>query len=719
MVTLAISLLFFLLWVILFPSTLLLLSLSIFGIFISLVIFAYFSRTYRRFSILIILGLSLASILMIPKLLDYQTAFSQLPQTNTYQFQINKIYSDHKTAEAILLSSDLKNYAIQLYNLNPAELLLENGIYEARLTIQPNHARATFFKINPRLTHLIHHRIGTANLTTSIKLIQNPDALMRIRSDIADYLYTHDFDNSGLMSALSVGFTDDISQAHWDLLRQTGTIHLVSISGLHLTFIALWCFIIIRIVLGFCMVQKPAPYQIAAIASLIIAILYALLAGMSLPTQRALIMFGIFTIALIMRYPILSLQSLATALLIVLIIAPFSVLTIGLWLSFTAVLILILLSKYNHSFIISLLLTQVIISILAMPIVASFFNDVSLISPVANLFAIPWTTLLILPFLLLGIIFLPIFPTFAHWLFNLSDHNITLLMQFLHVMNEIPFSHMTVTYLPFAIAILMTVLALLLLTKIRKLWKVTYFIALIALLTYSFRPNQDEYLLVLPVGEGLSVIIKSQEQTLLFDTGRYFRGYNSADSVILPTLKNLGIQHLDKIILSHNNQQYIGGTRSIRRNFPNVPLIVHSSLKPLVSNSSECQNYLFKSESFEIQPLPIYTSCAFMLKMHDHTLWLIANITPLEWAKLLKNYPKPDAVLFPNKGRSKGYIIPDDWQDVILIASTKTVHKQNQHHNLHNAYYGAVRVNIAKTLLSVQSASDKESFWWVRPKPPI
>ena len=716
MIPLAITLLFSLVFILFFPFSFPLLITTLSLLVIIALTIAYFIQRYRRLLILIAIGIVLASILVIPQLLDYQKAFQQLPQTDTYQFKINKIYADGKSGEVIITSPEtLQNYAIQLYNLPRNQLLALNALYETKLTIQPNRAKATFHKLNQRLTHLVNHRIGTANLKEPLKLIQQPDVLMAVRVNLSDYFQDNHFNNADLMSALSVGLTHSLDQPTWDLLRQTGTIHLVAISGLHLTFIALWCFIILKTLFGFCMIQKPAPYQIAAVISLIIAIGYALLAGMSLPTQRALIMFGIFMIALLIRYPILNFQSLATALFIILILSPFSVVTIGFWLSFTAVLILMLLSQYRFSFIISLLLTQLIISTLAIPIVASFFNEISLISPLANLFAIPWTTLLILPFLLIGILILPISSTIGHALLELSDHNITILIKFLKVMNQMPYSHVEVPYIPLLMAVLITVLALLMIRKTQWRYRLCYCFGIVLAIAYTFKPDNDEYLLALPVGEGLSVLFKSNDKTLLFDTGPYFRGFDSAEITTLPTLKNMNINILDNIVLSHNNQQHIGGTKTIRRAFPQAEVIVHTSLKPLISESIECQNYHFKSEHLTIKPLKTYKSCAFDINLYDQKIWLIANITPSEWLKLLNQNDKPNVMLFPNKGRTQGYKIPEDWDDVIIIGSTKNIHIKNQHQNMHNAYYGAVKVMISQTELITQSASDTANFWWSRP----
>lgn len=718
MIALSLTTLFSLVAIIFFPLSFTILIISLLCLTILLAILAVFLAKYRLTVCLILAGLLLASLLAIPKLLHYQSAFQALPHQDTYQFQVTAYYPESHALEArIIEPSAFKNLAFRLYNVPKAQPIALSAIYEAQLTLKPNRAKASFHTLPQRLQHLSKNRIATANLSNHAQLteIQQSDAITTLRAHIADELTAHHYQNGDLMAALTVGMTQKIPQDTWSLLRQTGTIHLVSISGLHLTFVALWCFVMLRTLFGLCMIARPAPYQIAAVFSLIIAFGYALLAGMSLPTERALIMFAIFMLTLLWRYPIFNLSSLATALLIVLILAPFSVLTVGLWLSFTAVLILMLLSRFKLPFIVMLLLTQLIISLLAMPIVASFFNEVSLISPLTNLFAIPWTTLFILPPLLMGVVLLPIFPSIANFFLHLSDWGLTHLLQFLKVMNDIPYSHITVPHIPMIWAIILTVCALMLLT--RHDWKIKGIAGLIAvscLCGINF-PNPHNRLYTFPVGEGLSVLLESDEQTLLYDTGPYFRGFEAAKSTILPTLNALGIEHLDGIILSLRNQQHIGGTKTIRRQFPDAPIIAHQSLMPLMADATACQDYHYHGNHLSIMPLPVHTSCAFEVMLDDQRIWLLSNMTPREWQALTK-LPAPDILLMPNKGRSGQLIIPNTW-DATLIASTKTVHKNHSHSNIHNAYDGAIMINIKKGRHHVKTAASHHYWWMTKSQP--
>lgn len=117
-------------------------------------------------------------------------------------------------------------------------------------------------------------------------------------------------------------------------------------------------------------------------------------------------------------------------------------------------------------------------------------------------------------------------------------------------------------------------------------------------------PSPHNRLYIFPVGEGLSVLLESDEQTLLYDTGPYFRGFEAAKSTILPTLNSLGIEHLAGIILSLRNQQHIGGTKTIRRQFPDAPVIAHQSLMPLIEEATACQDYHYNGNISPLCPYP-------------------------------------------------------------------------------------------------------------------
>ena len=84
-------------------------------------------------------------------------------------------------------------------------------------------------------------------------------------------------------------------------------------------------------------VLQISPQQIGAFSAILMALFYALLAGFSVPTQRALIMLGAIMLAVIGQRHILPTQTLAIALLLILLYDPLAVLSPGFQLSFLAV----------------------------------------------------------------------------------------------------------------------------------------------------------------------------------------------------------------------------------------------------------------------------------------------------------------------------------------------------------------------------------------------
>ncbi|HEX4045976.1 MAG TPA: ComEC/Rec2 family competence protein, partial [Gammaproteobacteria bacterium] len=231
------------------------------------------------------------------------------------------------------------------------------------------------------------------------------------------------------LTALVIGERNNIPQAHWQILRSTGTNHLMAIAGLHIGFIAgfahrILAFIwkrIPRLVLYF-----PAS-QAGACAALLTALFYSSLAGFSIPTQRACLMLIVFILTLLCRKKMDSWHSWSFAMLLVLIMNPLAVLTESFWLSFgTIALIVYGMSgrlapsgwwwKWGR--------VQWVIGFGLIPFTLTLFQECSLISFVANSIAIPWLAFTILPCCFLSSIFLLIFPPVGEWLLFIADKSL-------------------------------------------------------------------------------------------------------------------------------------------------------------------------------------------------------------------------------------------------------------------------------------------------------
>ncbi|MGI1678111.1 MAG: DNA internalization-related competence protein ComEC/Rec2 [Cellvibrionaceae bacterium] len=177
----------------------------------------------------------------------------------------------------------------------------------------------------------------------------------QIRELIRDWLRNILYENesSQLLTALAIGDNSFISQKQWDLLRSTGTSHLMAISGLHIGLIAtfgFWFGILIRALLSLRFSFTRIIYYFPTLFSVLFAVCYAALAGFALPTQRALIMVVVANIALVIHRRVGSFLPFLWALLIVVTLDPLAGYELGFWLSFSAVGSLLYAFSYRSEF---------------------------------------------------------------------------------------------------------------------------------------------------------------------------------------------------------------------------------------------------------------------------------------------------------------------------------------------------------------------------------
>jgi len=378
--------------------------------------------------------------------------------------------------------------------------------------------------------------------------------------------------NTGLLQAISLGIRSEIDPAHWDTLVATGTNHLVAISGLHIGLVAgfgygvffwLW-----RLSPKLC-VWMPAQ-RAAALLSLIPALMYAALAGFSVPTQRALIMLLLIALGIIGSRPVTRNTVLAIALLAVLVFDSLAVLSPGFWLSFSAVAVIFLGhwgSSRSSGRIWQLLRVQWWLSLALLPLTFWFFGQGSLVSPLANFFAVPIVGLLVVPLTLIGIVMLYVYQPAGAALLFLAD---TCLDGILSALKYLATLHHALAYQNISSLwiLLLLLLAAGMVFMPRGLpgkWLAIFWLIPVFLI----KPSTPEYggfkVSFLDVGQGLSVIVQTQKHTLVYDTGaRFSSRFSAAKAVILPYLRQQGVEHIDTLVLSHSDNDHSGGAVLLR-----------------------------------------------------------------------------------------------------------------------------------------------------------
>ena len=415
----------------------------------------------------------------------------------------------------------------------------------------------------------------------AVLLDPEPDRFMhhvhRLRARVRDALHAAlpAGEQTGLLVALAVGERGEISPAQWDIFRRTGVGHLVSISGLHVALVGLLC----GGALGAVWRRAPVlalrcPAQkAAALGALIAAGGYALLSGLGIPVQRAWLMLLAAVLALFGGRSVAPSQVLALALLGVLVVDPWAVLSAGFWLSFGAVaVILATLGGRPHAVRgwRAAVRIQLAVSFALMPLLVAQFQSFPLVSPLANLLAVPLVSLVIAPLTLLAIAW----PHPA--LLVPADAVAGLMMRALEWMAALPYAfHEHAPPPPWLTAVGLAAVAALLLPRGTP-GRVAAPLVLASLLVWQpSRPAQGGFVAqVLDVGQGLAVHVQTRSHDLLFDAGPAWGGTSDAgERVIVPYLRASGVRGLDRLVLSHADADHVGGAASVLAGVPVAEVI--------------------------------------------------------------------------------------------------------------------------------------------------
>ncbi|RRQ20612.1 DNA internalization-related competence protein ComEC/Rec2 [Thiohalobacter thiocyanaticus] len=377
--------------------------------------------------------------------------------------------------------------------------------------------------------------------------------------------------------ALALGARHGLTDAQWDLFRVTGTSHLMAISGLHVGLVAGLCFGLLRLSWGLspALVQLLAAPRAGALAAMAGALGYAALAGFSIPTQRALIMIWLACTAVWLQRQVHPLNTLGLALILVLLHDPLAVLGSGFWLSFGAVLLLVLFylrlrrtppaaSAAGRGW--RLIQAQLLLSLGLMPLTVLSFHTAAWLSPLANLVAIPWVSLVVVPLTLLGVALFAPAPGPAEGLWALAGLAYTALEWLLGRLAAVPLAELHLARpLWTVVPALAGVLGLLVWSGRpwrRGLWA----LLILPLLLYPAArpPPGTAWVDVLDVGQGLAVVIRTRQHTLVYDTGpRFASGLDTGAAVLVPFLRAEGRTAVDTLIVSHGDNDHSGGAGSL------------------------------------------------------------------------------------------------------------------------------------------------------------
>jgi competence protein ComEC len=447
--------------------------------------------------------------------------------------------------------------------LKPLHGRLNPGEFDYQAWLFANHFGATGYVRTPPDAQLLAQNFGVAQSFAAWR--------QRLADGMDAQLPGSEF--AGILKALVLGAQGDIGSQQWQVFRDTGTTHLAVISGSHITLVAgLLYWLIWR---GGLLLSLPAaPLRLlAAGAAGLCAVVYALLAGWNVPAQRAVVMVLVGLWALTAQRNVSLMRVFCLALLAVVLCDPLSVIAAGFWLSFGAVALL----AYSgggrlrpRGFWHELLAAQLAVCVGLTPLLVYLFQQISLLSPLANLLALPLIGWLIVPLALAGVL-LQVWPPLGAALLHAAEYGLSLLWQGLQWLADLPWAQWYAPAPPFwAFALACCGSLLLLAPRGVPGRALGAFLWLPMLLPTLNRPPPGEArMTMLDVGQGLALVVQTNRHLLLFDAGAKFSEQSDMGSaVIVPFVRNAGFNAVDLLLISHGDNDHCGGADSIRAALP-------------------------------------------------------------------------------------------------------------------------------------------------------
>lgn len=477
--------------------------------------------------------------------------------------------------------------------------------------------------------------------------------------------------------ALALGDVNGLSERDWESLRAVGLTHLIAISGFHVGvvagFFALWAR-----ALWWCLpwLGRHWPRHMAAgLMALAGAGLYTALVGFELPTVRTTLMIAVVVLARCSRRHHRALDALALAAIAMLLCDPLSLLAAGFWLSFAGVawLLWCLPGPSAHApgwwpwlraQTRDLVQAQGVASLGLLPLTVVLFGQASLAGPLANLLAVPWWSLVVVPLSLLGTFCEALLPGSGIWLWRLAAWCFDLSWPGFQWLADSPFSLWWPARAPWW-AVLMALLGAAWLLMPRGLGGRGLALCLLLPLLWPRidRPPPGEVdLHMLDVGQGSALLVRTAGHALLYDMGPAVEGgWDAGERAVLPALRALGVRRLDLAIASHDDSDHSGGWPAVQRGRPRTPVLAPPG--SALAEADEClagQQWQWDGVRFAfLHPPPLFpyfgneSSCVLRIEAARGSALLLGDVGHVIERRLQRLHPhklRADVVLVGHHG---------------------------------------------------------------------
>ncbi len=370
-----------------------------------------------------------------------------------------------------------------------------------------------------------------------VKIKDNTNLFYKIKNII--YERMNDLKTKDYVKAFVLGDNQDLDDDMEVIYQENGVTHLLAVSGSHTTFLAFVLLIFL----------KKFKYNHIIIS--LVLIFYAFLTNFTPSILRAVFLF------MLNKYD--KKKTIIIIACLMLLYNPYYIYNVGFLFSFVICFYLIYFGNLTNNFknyFVKLLITSLICFVASIPIMINNFYYINIMSPLINVVFVPFVTFIIFPLCLITLI-IPYFD------------NILLLA--LNIMEQLSlfFNYFNINLIMSKVNIFIFILYYIIITFIFIKPKYFYILIIMIFIHTNIKYfNQNNYLTMIDVGQGDSILLELKNKNILIDTGgNSFSDYNIAVNKLIPYFKSLGIKKIDYLILTHGDYDHLGEAVNLINNF--------------------------------------------------------------------------------------------------------------------------------------------------------
>ncbi|MBQ2909250.1 MAG: DNA internalization-related competence protein ComEC/Rec2 [Bacilli bacterium] len=365
--------------------------------------------------------------------------------------------------------------------------------------------------------------------------------------------------NSPYLKAFILGDTSQISQDVKRAYQEIGINHLLAIGGMQITILSQALLIFLK--------KIKVPETKRYIITSVVIIIYFLLIEFTASSLRGLLFFFLFSINQLYYFYIKPQNIFLVVLAITLLINPYFIYDIGFQYSFLISITLILTSHLiTGNYLLKLLKTSTISFLISIPISLYNYFQINIMSIIYNMFYVPFVNVVIFPMSILTVLIKPLLPIYNVLIFLLEKTSLLL--------SNISLGKLIFPRLPIIIYIIYFIVIIIVFINIKKHNLKPLVILSTLLLIHYIYPSitRTTYIKMIDVGQGDSILMHSNNESILFDTGgKMSFSEEEKSSIVLnttiPLLKSLGIRKLKYLVLTHGDADHMGEAKYLIKNF--------------------------------------------------------------------------------------------------------------------------------------------------------